>query len=201
MSESSLAPRRRSPLAFVVLALLAEAPMHAYRMQQLIKERGKDRVVNVARRNSVTQAVDLLLRDGLIAVQETQRDQYRPERTIYRITPEGGEVFQRWMREMLSTPAREFPRFPAALAFLGLFSCADVLRQLRARASALEHRLAESAEAISDSSLPRVFLIEEEYLRAMTEAELRWVRSITDELAIGELHWDTEELLAFGPPG
>ncbi|MGH3933445.1 MAG: hypothetical protein ACRDS1_00435 [Pseudonocardiaceae bacterium] len=69
MSELPLAPQRRSPLAFVVLALLAEAPMHAYRMQQLIKERGKDRVVNVARRNSVTQAVDLLLRDGSIAIQ------------------------------------------------------------------------------------------------------------------------------------
>ncbi|MGH3924255.1 MAG: PadR family transcriptional regulator, partial [Pseudonocardiaceae bacterium] len=137
MSELPPAPRR-SPLAFVVLALLAEAPMHAYRMQQLIKERGKDRVVNVARRNSVTQAVDLLLRDGSIAIQETQRDQYRPERTIYRITQQGREVFQRWMREMLSTPAREFPRFPAALTFLGLFSCADVLRQLQARASVLE---------------------------------------------------------------
>ncbi|MGH3933446.1 MAG: hypothetical protein ACRDS1_00440 [Pseudonocardiaceae bacterium] len=101
---------------------------------------------------------------------------------------------------MLSTPAQEFPRFPAALAFLGLFSCADVLHQLRARASALEHRLAESAAAISDASPPRVFLIEEEYLRTMTEAELRWVRSITDELESGELYWDTEELLAFVPP-
>lgn len=200
MSELPAAPRR-APLAFVVLALLAEAPMHAYRIQQLIKERGKDRVVNVARRNSVTQAVDLLLRDGLIAVQKIQRDRYRPERTIYQITPQGGEVFQRWMHEMLSTPAHEFPRFPAALAFLGLFSCADVLRQLQARALALKHRLAETAEAISDSSLPRVFLIEEEYLRAMTIAELRWVQLIIDELESGELHWDTEELLAFVPPG
>ncbi|MGH3875272.1 MAG: PadR family transcriptional regulator [Pseudonocardiaceae bacterium] len=200
MSELTPAPRR-SPLAFVALALLTEAPMHAYRMQQLIKERGKDRVVNVARRNSVTQAVDLLLRDGLIAVQETQRDQYRPARTIYQITPQGREVFQQWMREMLSTPAREFPRFPAALAFLGLFSCTDVRRQLQARASALEHRLAETAEALSNTALPRVFLIEEEYLHAMTTAELQWVRSITNELASGELHWDTEQLLTFVPPG
>lgn len=173
--------------------------MHGYRMQQLIKERGKDRVVNVVRRNSVTQTVDLLLRDGLIAVHETQRDQHRPARTIYRITPGGREVFQQWMREMLSSPAREFPRFPAALAFLGLFSCMEVLSQLRARASALEYRLAEGAEVISNTALPRVFLIEEEYLHAMTEAELRWVRSIIDELESGKLHWDTETLLAFVP--
>ena len=35
---------KRSPLAFAVLALLIEAPMHPYRMQQLIKSRGKDQV-------------------------------------------------------------------------------------------------------------------------------------------------------------
>jgi DNA-binding PadR family transcriptional regulator len=202
VSELSLAPLPRSPLAFVVLALLAEAPMHPYRMQQLIKERGKDRVVNVARRNSVTQAVDVLLRDGLIGIKETQQERHRPMRTVYRITAQGREVFHAWMREMLSSPVREFPRLPAALAFLGLFSCEDVLQQLRTRASALEQELAASERlAAAASALPRVFLIEEEYLRAMTEAELQWVRTIIDELQRGELHWDTQELLAFVPPG
>lgn len=44
---------RYSPLALVVLAMLTEAPMHAYRIQQLIKLRGKDEVVNVKQRNSL----------------------------------------------------------------------------------------------------------------------------------------------------
>ncbi len=35
-------------LAMMVLALLVEEPMHAYRMQQLIREREKQDVVNVA---------------------------------------------------------------------------------------------------------------------------------------------------------
>ena len=71
-------PPRRSPLAMVVLGLLAEAPMHPYRMQQLIKERGKDTVVNVAQRNSVYQTIDRLLRAGLIAVRETSQDARGP---------------------------------------------------------------------------------------------------------------------------
>ena len=31
---------KRSPLALAILALLDEAPMHPYRMQRLIKDRG-----------------------------------------------------------------------------------------------------------------------------------------------------------------
>lgn len=38
---------RRSPIALAVLVMLYESPMHPYRMQQLIKERGKDEVINV----------------------------------------------------------------------------------------------------------------------------------------------------------
>src|ERR687894_454267 len=56
---------RRSTLATALLALLVEAPMHPYRMQQVIKERGQDQLVNVAQRNSVYQALDRLVRDGL----------------------------------------------------------------------------------------------------------------------------------------
>ena len=52
---------RRSTLAMVLLALLTEAPMHPYRMQQMIKQRGQDQLVNVAQRNSVYQALDRLV--------------------------------------------------------------------------------------------------------------------------------------------
>lgn len=57
---------RRSPLALAVLALLWEEPMHPYRIQQLIRERGKDEVVNVRQRASIYQAIDRLERDKLI---------------------------------------------------------------------------------------------------------------------------------------
>lgn len=40
-----MSERPRSPRALVVLALLAEAPMHPYRMRPLIKERGNDKIV------------------------------------------------------------------------------------------------------------------------------------------------------------
>ncbi|HEX2037717.1 MAG TPA: PadR family transcriptional regulator [Chloroflexota bacterium] len=182
---------RRSPLAMVVLALLAEAPMHAYRMQQLIKEREKDKVVNVAQRNSIYQTIDRLRRAGLIAVRETARDERRPERTVYEITPYGSETLEQWLREMLSTPAREFPEFPAALAFLPLLDPCDVRQRLERRVTLLEEELAQlDAElAGAGGSLPRIFLVEVEYARAVTAAELAWVRALVDDLRSGRLTW------------
>lgn len=195
-SSASDTGTRRSPLAFVILALLAEAPMHAYRMQRLIKERGKDEVVNIAQRNSIHQTVNRLHRDGLVETRETRQENNRPPRTVYGITGEGSALFAGWMREMLSRPAREFPEFPAALSFLGLFSCAEVSRDLKARAVVLERRLEELCHEATELDLPRVFLIEEEYVRATTEAELNWVRSVIVELDSGQLSWDTDALRA-----
>src|SRR4029450_4286062 len=110
--------RPRSPLWMVVLALVTEEPMHPYRMQVLIKERGKDQIANVTQRNSVYQTIAALLRAGLIAVRETARDERRPERTVYEVTPEGQRTLDSWMRAVLSAPARDFPDFPAALSLV-----------------------------------------------------------------------------------
>lgn len=189
---------RRSGLALVVLALLAEEPMHPYRMHRLIQQRGKDTVVNVARRNSINQTVERLRRDDQIEVQETQRAGNRPERTVYRITDTGRATLLRWMSEIISTPVREFPEMPAALSFVALFPPEEVLRWMDHRVTELERRLGAGGTAVP--GLPRVFVIEEEYKRAMMEAELAWVRSIADELRTGNLTWSPDALRSFTPP-
>lgn len=190
--------RPRSPLAMVVLALVAEAPMHPYRMQQLIEERGKDKIANVAQRYSVYQTIEHLLRSGLIAVRATTREERRPERTVYEITDEGTRTLQLWLRTMLSTPERAFPDFPAALSFLPLLASEDVLTQLEARVRTLEARLAELERDRPD--LPRLFLLEDEYQGAVVSAELRWVRSIVADLRAGRLAWSFEWVRGYAEP-
>ena len=74
---------KRSPLALALLALLHESPMHPYKMQRLIKDRGKDQVINVEQRASLYQTINQLLREGLIAPWETNRPEGFPERTLY----------------------------------------------------------------------------------------------------------------------
>jgi len=191
---------RRSPLGLAVPGLLYEAPMHPYRMQQLIKERGKDEVVNVRQRSSVYQTIDRLRHLGLIAPRETVREEKWPERTVYELTNEGRRTFRDWMREVLSAPAREFPEFPAAVSLLALLEPEDALRQLEARVASLENevtRIDSQLGSAAAEGLPRLFLLETEYQRATLEAELEWVRAVADDLRTGRLTWSDEWLRQF----
>jgi DNA-binding PadR family transcriptional regulator len=182
---------QRSPLALAILALLYEAPMHPYRMQQLIKERGKDKVINVQRRASLYQTIDQLQRAGLIRIREMAKDEKRPERAIYELTEKGRETEKIWMRESLSTLASEFPEFPAAVSFLPILMPDDVVRQMEIREAKLTAEITVIDEEVRtySNSLPRLFLLESEYARIMLEAELKWVRSVIADLRSGQLHW------------
>lgn len=184
-------PIRRSNIALAVLAFLYEAPMHPYRMQQLLKERGKDEVIHVQQRASLYQTIKYLLRAQLIQVRETEREQKRPERTIYALTEAGRQILYQWLREMLSTPASEFPEFPAALAYLALLTPEDALLQLQARANALAAEITRLDRQLQQATqhVPRLFLIELEYLRTALATEQTWVQSLIDDLQTGRLTW------------
>ncbi|WP_349880545.1 PadR family transcriptional regulator [Micromonospora sp. HUAS YX12] len=185
---------RRSPLAMMVLALLVEEPMHAYRMQQLIREREKQDVVNVAQRNSIYQTIERLRRDELIRVAETRREEGRPERTVYALTKAGRRTLDGWLADALATPAREFPEFPAALSFLPILPPEEAARRLDERAGAIEARLREREAALAGVRLPRLFLVEDEYQLTLLRAELDWVRGLVADLRSGALTWSGEWL-------
>jgi len=171
--------------------------MHTYRMQQLIKARHKDDVVNVRSRASLYQTIDRLERDGLVAVHGMSRLTGRPERTIYALTDAGRATFVRWLREMLASPAHEFPEFPAAIAHLPLLAPDDALRQFERRAEALTAEVEQIEDGIAlgeAAALPRLFLLEVEHALAVKRAELAWVRSLVDDLRAGRLTWSAEWL-------
>ena len=169
--------------------------MHPYRMQQLIIERGKDEVINVRQRASLYQTIERLLRSGLIAIKEVEREEKWPERTIYELTMEGRQTMLAWMREILSTPAQEFPEFPAALAYLSLLTPDDARLQLELRVQTLIAEMRRIDDQLSHATgIPRLFLVEMEFLRAVMNTELTWVNSIVDDLAAGRLTWTDEWL-------
>jgi DNA-binding PadR family transcriptional regulator len=170
--------------------MLHEAPMHPYRMQRLIKERGKDEVINVTQRASLYQTIQRLGREGLISPQQTIRDDKRPERTVYEITARGRAIVVQWMREILSQPAQEYPEFPAAISFLPLLSPQDALQQLEHRAKAIEAELQRTFDLLQQAqAVPRLFLLEAEYVRAVQATELSWVKGIVEDLRAGRLTW------------
>ena len=193
---------KRSPIALAVLVLLHEQPMHPYGMQRLIKERNKDQVVNVGQRASLYQTISQLQRAGLIETWETAKPDNFPERTLYRLTPEGQRTAIEWLREMVSSPANEFPEFPAAVSFLPMLSPDDALRQFEQRAAWLTGKLAAIDAELQDQQegLARLFLLESEYLRVVLNAELTWVRALIDDIRSGRLTWNNDRLRPFGPP-
>jgi DNA-binding PadR family transcriptional regulator len=187
---------RGSLWEMAVLSMLKEEPMHPYRMQQLLRERHKDELLAL-KRGSLYHAIARLTRSGLIEAVTVGREGRRPERTTYRLTKQGEAELVRWLRQRIATPQREPPEFMASLAFLVYLAPRDAADRLESRARALEAQIGTLGAALPRlrTFVDRINLIEEEYLLAMHEAELEWVRRRIAEVRSGRLSWDLRKIL------
>jgi DNA-binding PadR family transcriptional regulator len=185
---------RPSPSALAVLSLLNVGPLHPYGMQRLIRQWGKDQVVNVGQRANLYKTIKRLNEAGLIAVRQTERDQQYPERTVYELTDQGRQAALEWLTAMLATPRNEFPEFPAALSFVMMLEPAAALAVLEQRMAVVRADLAglEAGLQTYSATLPRVTLLEDEYRRAMVAAELAWLTGVLDDLRSGALTWSED---------
>lgn len=185
---------RPSPLAMAVLSLLHVGPLHPYAMQRLIKLWGKDQVVNVGQRANLYKTIRRLQEAGLVAVLQTERDQRYPERTVYELTDAGREAVPGWLEEMIAAPRNEFPQFPAALSFVMILGPERTLAAMQQRAQTLTASLADLDASLEQysASLPRVTLMDDEYQRAITAAELAWLNGVIEDLKAGTLTWSYE---------
>jgi DNA-binding PadR family transcriptional regulator len=185
-----MAKRRRvsNLLALAILTLLGERPMHPYEIATLLRERGKAGSIKI-NWGSLYTVVANLEKYGFIEATHTAREGRRPERTVYRITAEGSDELRDWLRELIGTPEKEYPRFAAALSEMGALPPDEVVGLLRRRLTALDADVAAMRDALTEWSkvLPRLFLIESEYELALREAETAWVRSLYDQMRGGTL--------------
>jgi DNA-binding PadR family transcriptional regulator len=185
---------RPSPLGLALLGLLQVGPLHPYGIQRLMRLWAKDEVVNVGPRANLYRTINQLHAAGLIAVLQTERNQRFPERTVYELTDQGRETEKQWLTTMLATPRNEFPEFPAALSFAMLLTPEETIDVLVQRAGQLREHLAKLDGTVQESSdtVPRVAVLETEYLRAVTAAELQWVSEVIADLRSGALNWNEE---------
>ena len=189
----------RNLWALTVLCLLRERPMHPYEMQRLIRLRHKDEFLDL-KRGSLYHAIERLQRAGLIEIVETSREGRRPERTTYRLSERGELEVLDWLRELLAKPVREPSQFLAALNFLFHLTAEDAVDQLHARASRLELEIL-TLDTVLQKMIPqigRAVLVEVEYVRAMRQAELEWVRALGADIQAGRLSWDRASLSCGG---
>jgi DNA-binding PadR family transcriptional regulator len=174
-----------SLLALAVLATVVQRPMHRYEMASVMRARGKDRDMNI-KWGSVYTVVQNLERNGYLESIGVTRQGARPERTMYQITDAGRDELVAWTRELIAEPEAEHTRFVAGLSVLAVLTpqdAADLLdRRLERLTESIETLRAELQQA---AEVPRLFLIEDEYRIAMTQAEADWTRSLLDELSTG----------------
>src|SRR6266550_3025057 len=83
------AAAQRSSLGLIVLWQLFQEPRHVYGIQKQLEQQGKNRVVNVRSRASLYQALERLMRLGLVEVHETVSGEGYPDRIVYAITDSG----------------------------------------------------------------------------------------------------------------
>jgi len=175
-------PRRpANPLALAVLACLSESPMHPYEMAATMRTRGQDASIRL-NYGSLYGVVETLLKRGLVEEQEVVREGRRPERTVYRITDDGRTELEDWMAQLLGRAAKEFPQFEAGLSLMAVLPPARVVGLLEDRVVELQARLSELdaiVEAATHNGVPRVFLVEIDYERALVDADC----AFTEQLA------------------
>jgi DNA-binding PadR family transcriptional regulator len=187
-------PRRKiaNTLALAVLGLLQERPMHPYEMAATLRERHKDSSFKI-NSGSLYDTVEALTRERWIEPVQTQRDGRRPERTVYAFTDLGRREFLGWIDELIRTPVPEYPKFIAAVSYLGALGPDRARDALAERAGQLERRIEETTAALTatvgSGQVPRLFMIEVECALHAWEAELAWSRRTIDEISAGTLAW------------
>jgi DNA-binding PadR family transcriptional regulator len=185
----------RSPWALAILSLLFERDMHPYEIRRLVRDRGKDEVVDL-RPGSLYRTIERLERAGLVEPVETTREGRFPERTVYRLTERGRDELEDWMRELVSTPMKDFPQFLQAVSVLPILDAGDARLQLEQRILRLDGEIArmETTMRQLEGLLPRLFLLDGECALALRRAELGWVRAVAEDMRTGRLTWSLEQI-------
>jgi DNA-binding PadR family transcriptional regulator len=185
---SSRSTRLSNPLALAVLVLLIERPMHPYEMSTTLHERRKQDNIKL-NFGSLYSVVASLEKRGLVEVADVEQEGNRPVRTIYRVTPEGEETAIAWLSDLVALPRKEYLAFEAALSLIGALAPNEAARllELRLRNLEVERSADDGVRAAIPPGFPRVFLIESDYLRALREAEITFVRELVAEMAAGEV--------------
>lgn len=179
--------RRVNPLALAVLVLLWEKPMHPYQMSQTLRQRGKEASVRL-NFGALYSVVEALAKAGMIEVAGIEQDGNRPARRIYQLTDAGDKELSDWLREWVSEPQKEYPRFVAALSFLPVLSPREAADHLRRRRDLLDIRIADMhRELASPAVLPELLLIEGLFELRQLECEREFVDSLVTGIESGEL--------------
>jgi DNA-binding PadR family transcriptional regulator len=173
-----------NPLALAILVLLYERPMHPYEMATTMRERRKESSIKL-NYGSLYTVIEQLLREKFIAVREVLKEGRRPEKTVYELRAAGEVELIDWMRELVSSPVKEYPMFEAAISLLPVLPPEEVIDLLEIRLGLLKKTIEEidkEGRVCREMKLPRLFSLESEYFKAITLAEYKFAQDLLSDI-------------------
>jgi DNA-binding PadR family transcriptional regulator len=176
-----------SAVRILVLGVIHGAGQaHGYQVRRELLTWRADAWASVAP-GSIYQALRTLSKRGLLEPIGVESGGGGPERTVYRITPDGETEFFHLLRVTLTDPGSGTEALNAAFTFLHLLSRAELPSLLAYRASALQARLVEMEPAdgwAPASKPPQIDAVVALYT-AQTRAEIEWAQDLADRIRDG----------------
>jgi DNA-binding PadR family transcriptional regulator len=163
-------------------------PVHGYDVRRELISWRVDQWANVAP-GSIYNALKSMTRDGLLEVVGTDQVGGRPERTTYRLTPEGENEFQSLLREGLWAVLPALDPLMPPLCFLPAMRREELIAALKHRVTQVRGHLEHLDFMIAE--LPNVTTPEhvKELYRlaaARAAAEIPWAEQLLARLERGE---------------
>lgn len=181
----------------LVLGAVREAgTVHGYDLRRELLSWGAGQWASVAP-GSIYNALNTLVREGMLEVVGTDRQGARPERTTYRLTAEGERDFQELLRDNLRRS--RLPNHPvlAGLAFVPFLPRDELAGTMRHRAEELQ---AQADERRADlrailagpdhpprGGIPRHVAESFRLTASLLDSEAAWARDLAVRLEDGEL--------------
>ncbi|MFD0676473.1 MULTISPECIES: PadR family transcriptional regulator [unclassified Paenibacillus] len=175
-------------MKLVILGLLMESESHPYVIRQKMIEREMHHFVKM-RDGSLYYAIDTLKKDGFIETVEKVKDSARPDRTIYRITSKGEQLFHKLLLEQFENQTQLFHPMGPALIFSLYGNQDDICRILRKKLE--EQKL--KVQQMKDLYEEHVPIVPRGVLHMMwgayehAETHLRWLERLVKDAEAGLL--------------
>ncbi|HEX9336559.1 MAG TPA: PadR family transcriptional regulator [Pseudonocardiaceae bacterium] len=175
---------------------------HGYQVRRDLLSWAADRWANV-RPGSIYHALKQMTKDGLVAEVAVEEGEAGPDRTLYRLTEDGETEFAVLLSRSLIEPERGAESLNAAMTFLPTLPRQRAIDLLERRMTVLAAQVTNARQGVADNSR----MGKPEHVRELfrlweyaTDASVRWLRQLIDQLVAGEFVMADDSPEHFGHP-
>jgi DNA-binding PadR family transcriptional regulator len=168
----------------VVLGILKRKPLHGYEIKRIIQEEMGD-WTNIAF-GSIYFALQQLTKDGCIKPSGPEKQNARPAKIVYEITPQGEKEFLALLDDVWKTHERQYYALDMALFFAPYVKKTDREKYLRQQLAVIKHAYSHVKKHREEEMAASHFPLETDAIFNHTlhhmKAEYSWLRWLLEKM-------------------